>query len=137
MNYLEYKDRQDFKYKCCKNVKINLRIKNCITFAPGEMAEWLIAAVLKTALGKTNGGSNPSLSAKRGFRQGGFFSLRGKICFLFTYCILKKGIGIILARPAMLKHACIVIIVVMKNLHRHMCHGNYFVKLKSQTGLKQ
>lgn len=72
MNYLEYKDRQDFKYKCCKNVKINLRIKNCITFAPGEMAEWLIAAVLKTALGKTNGGSNPSLSAKEASDRGLF-----------------------------------------------------------------
>jgi hypothetical protein len=32
-------------------------------FAPGEMAERLIAPVLKTGLGKTNGGSNPSLSA--------------------------------------------------------------------------
>ena len=64
MNYLEYKDRQDFKYKCCKNVKINLRIKNCITFAPGEMAEWLIAAVLKTVERlRRSEGSNPSPSA--------------------------------------------------------------------------
>ena len=30
----------------------------------GEMAERLIAPVLKTGLGKTNGGSNPSLSAE-------------------------------------------------------------------------
>ncbi len=29
----------------------------------GEMAEWSIAAVLKTAEGNTSGGSNPSLSA--------------------------------------------------------------------------
>ena len=29
----------------------------------GEMAEWSIAAVLKTAEGHTSGGSNPSLSA--------------------------------------------------------------------------
>ena len=31
----------------------------------GEMAEWSIAAVLKTAEGHTSGGSNPSLSAQR------------------------------------------------------------------------
>ena len=29
----------------------------------GEMAEWSIAAVLKTVEGHTSGGSNPSLSA--------------------------------------------------------------------------
>jgi hypothetical protein len=34
-------------------------------FAPGEMAERLIAAVLKTAVGdEPTGGSNPSLSAE-------------------------------------------------------------------------
>jgi hypothetical protein len=32
-------------------------------FAPGEMAERSIAAVLKTVEGQTSGGSNPSLSA--------------------------------------------------------------------------
>ncbi len=72
MNYLEYKDRQHFKDLCCISVKKLLRIKICITFAPGEMAEWLIAAVLKTALGKTNGGSNPSLSAKEASDRGLF-----------------------------------------------------------------
>ena len=30
----------------------------------GEMAEWSIAAVLKTVEGNTSGGSNPSLSAR-------------------------------------------------------------------------
>ncbi len=42
-----------------------------ITFAlrsaekvPGEMAEWSIAAVLKTVEPRGSGGSNPSLSAK-------------------------------------------------------------------------
>ena len=30
----------------------------------GEMAEWSIAAVLKTVEGNTSGGSNPSLSAE-------------------------------------------------------------------------
>src|SRR5271168_3448933 len=32
-------------------------------FAPGEVAEWSIAAVLKTVEGYTSVGSNPSLSA--------------------------------------------------------------------------
>ena len=35
----------------------------------GEMAEWSIAAVLKTVEGNTSGGSNPSLSAKNPFNQ--------------------------------------------------------------------
>ncbi len=34
------------------------------TFVPGEMAEWSIAAVLKTVELRGSGGSNPSLSAK-------------------------------------------------------------------------
>ena len=41
----------------------------CITFAPGEMAEWSIAAVLKTVELRGSGGSNPSLSAKEDFPQ--------------------------------------------------------------------
>ena len=35
-----------------------------ISFFFGEMAEWSIAAVLKTVEGHTSGGSNPSLSAE-------------------------------------------------------------------------
>ena len=31
----------------------------------GEVAEWSIAAVLKTVEGNTSGGSNPSLSARK------------------------------------------------------------------------
>ena len=45
--------------------------KKTPTFAPqslGEMAEWSIAAVLKTVEGNTSGGSNPSLSAKSNLR---------------------------------------------------------------------
>ena len=42
-----------------KEVKKNSTFANSF----GEMAERLIAPVLKTGLGKTNGGSNPSLSA--------------------------------------------------------------------------
>jgi hypothetical protein len=42
-----------------------LAIKNgCAYFAPGEMAEWSNAAVLKTVDCYRSGGSNPSLSAK-------------------------------------------------------------------------
>ena len=37
--------------------------KKSITFVPGEMAEWSIAAVLKTVELRGSGGSNPSLSA--------------------------------------------------------------------------
>ena len=39
--------------------------KNCTTFVDGEVAEWSIAAVLKTVELRGSGGSNPSLSAKR------------------------------------------------------------------------
>ena len=35
------------------------------TYTNGEMAEWSIAAVLKTVEGHTSGGSNPSLSANK------------------------------------------------------------------------
>ena len=38
-------------------------MNGCYTFAPGEMAEWSIAAVLKTVDCHRSGGSNPSLSA--------------------------------------------------------------------------
>ncbi len=35
----------------------------------GEMAEWSIAAVLKTVEVRASGGSNPSLSAEKGVNQ--------------------------------------------------------------------
>ena len=38
----------------------------CSTFVPGEVAEWSIAAVLKTVELRGSGGSNPSLSASSG-----------------------------------------------------------------------
>ena len=41
----------------------------------GEMAEWSIAAVLKTVEGHTSGGSNPSLSAKLADYFSGFLFL--------------------------------------------------------------
>ena len=37
--------------------------KNGATFVPGKLAEWSIAAVLKTVELRGSGGSNPSLSA--------------------------------------------------------------------------
>jgi hypothetical protein len=48
-----------------KNKGIIADYKKYITFAPGEMAEWSIAAVLKTVELRGSGGSNPSLSAKK------------------------------------------------------------------------
>ena len=39
------------------------RFRKNSTFVPGEMAEWSIAAVLKTVDLQGSGGSNPSLSA--------------------------------------------------------------------------
>ena len=36
---------------------------------PGEVAEWSIAAVLKTVVLRGTGGSNPSLSAIKGVNQ--------------------------------------------------------------------
>ena len=43
--------------------KPSYRFKSCPDYKYGEMAERSNAAVLKTVLGNTNGGSNPSLSA--------------------------------------------------------------------------
>ena len=40
-----------------------------MTSTPGEMAEWSIAAVLKTVELRGSGGSNPSLSAIKGVNQ--------------------------------------------------------------------
>ena len=40
-----------------------------ITKVFGEMAEWSIAAVLKTVVLRGTGGSNPSLSAHKGFNK--------------------------------------------------------------------
>ena len=48
---------------CCEDMNFCKSQKLC-TFAPGEMAEWSIAAVLKTVEVQASGGSNPSLSAK-------------------------------------------------------------------------
>ena len=40
-----------------------LEIRKFLYFCSGEMAEWSIAAVLKTVEVQASGGSNPSLSA--------------------------------------------------------------------------
>ena len=44
--------------------KINLQLKIKYYFCSGEMAEWSIAAVLKTVEQRCSGGSNPSFSAE-------------------------------------------------------------------------
>lgn len=41
-----------------------MKVKELYYFRGGEVAEWSIAAVLKTVGCKSPGGSNPSLSAK-------------------------------------------------------------------------
>ena len=46
-----------------KQFKFAEALRIC-TFAPGELAEWSIAAVLKTVDCNRSGGSNPSLSAE-------------------------------------------------------------------------
>lgn len=43
--------------------------KNGATFVPGKLAEWSIAAVLKTVELRGSGGSNPSLSATNAENQ--------------------------------------------------------------------
>ena len=50
----------------------------------GEMAEWSIAAVLKTVEGHTSGGSNPSLSAKSAESLCNTTSYRGFVIFTRT-----------------------------------------------------
>jgi hypothetical protein len=49
--------------KIKKNIFFFCEIENLATFAAGEMAEWSIAAVLKTVVLRGTGGSNPSFSA--------------------------------------------------------------------------
>jgi hypothetical protein len=50
-------------------------------FAPGGMAEWTKAAVLKTAVGQPTGGSNPSPSARQpnAARGGAGVAERGRL----------------------------------------------------------
>ena len=72
-----FEDKKSLKMK--KNPPNACRFKKkpylCIAFETkhfsersfGEMAEWSIAAVLKTVVLRGTGGSNPSLSAIKGF----------------------------------------------------------------------
>lgn len=76
------------------------RFKNCVNFAAGEMAERSIAAVLKTVVGKTTGGSNPSLSAESTqspskhwgflFSPAGCFNSKTLLGFIRMYAPRKK-----------------------------------------------
>lgn len=61
-------------------------ISNRLRFT-GEMAEWSIAAVLKTVDCNRSGGSNPSFSAKknRNFRFGFLFSKSAKSLLLRNF----------------------------------------------------
>ena len=68
-----------FKKKLLKNLR---KTKKCSTFALGEMAEWSIAAVLKTVELRGSGGSNPSLSAKEQK------NIRSAIALLYFFVLL-------------------------------------------------
>ena len=50
-------------YRIQKAFYICTRNQGNLLSTQGEMAEWSIAAVLKTVEGNTSGGSNPSFSA--------------------------------------------------------------------------
>ncbi len=68
------------QYFCTRFQKITPKnIWEACSFDEGEMAEWSIAAVLKTVELRGSGGSNPSLSAtqnEKRVRQGSFFVCR-------------------------------------------------------------
>ena len=69
-----------FKKKLLKNLR---KTKKCSTFALGEMAEWSIAAVLKTVELRGSGGSNPSLSAKEQK------NIRSAIALLYFFTLIE------------------------------------------------
>ena len=49
------------------------------------MAEWSIAAVLKTVEVRASGGSNPSLSADKGVNHVGYVVYT--LCYAWNYCL--------------------------------------------------
>ncbi len=59
-------------------------------FALGEMAEWSIAAVLKTVDCYRSGGSNPSLSAQKTSKET-FWGFLLHLCFTFISYRANKG----------------------------------------------
>ena len=63
--------------------------KNRATFVPGKMAEWSIAAVLKTVELQGSGGSNPSLSAEcmKNRQQEGYQPLLSYSGVGVAYCV--------------------------------------------------
>ena len=64
-NSLTINPKNFFLKKCAQKFwRFGKTLYLCSAFETnGEMAEWSIAAVLKTVEGNTSGGSNPSLSA--------------------------------------------------------------------------
>ena len=72
------------------------------TFVPGKMAEWSIAAVLKTVELQGSGGSNPSLSAEdgredvrrgAGIREATAGRFAGRLsCFMFYAVPGREGV---------------------------------------------
>ena len=64
--------------------------------ATGEMVEWSITAVLKTAVPRGTGGSNPSLSANKGVNQQVMrftpFIVSPKVSWYFLYGLLRHDV---------------------------------------------
>lgn len=73
--------------------------KNRATFVPGKMAEWSIAAVLKTVVLRGTRGSNPCLSAIKGVNQAfarftPFFTPKNvKLGVFVFFKILQKNVN--------------------------------------------
>ena len=65
MNFREMNKKYAKKFAKSKHNPYLCTRKTTTTTTNGEVAEWSIAAVLKTVEGNTSGGSNPSLSANR------------------------------------------------------------------------
>ena len=68
----------------------------------GEMAEWSIAAVLKTVEVRASGGSNPSLSANKGVNQQ---------VMRFTPFITPENIETIKSLPSISKSRMILLLL--------------------------
>lgn len=72
------------------------QMENPCYFCPskGRMAEWSIAAVLKTVELQGSGGSNPSPSARqRGIRKSGCPFCRGFISLIFFWGLKRKSLA--------------------------------------------
>ena len=79
---------QNFLKNFCKNIWWFK--KNAILLSFGEVAEWSIAAVLKTVELRGSGGSNPSLSARSQCKTDGESHPFCFLCALSQACLRTK-----------------------------------------------